>query len=189
MNDSVRQLHYYKCLDCLEVMTTEKYLYEQPCVFCGGRLSYMGQVERERVVETQFLTPCDDRCTGAQGPKCNCHCGGANHGSNLIIKVERDRGAAQEMNPVTTERCKAAKARVAEFCEIKQLFLAAYSKKFGEIERRKKNREWLSNEDFSKMLEGGRIKRLYDHICLAKIHKNRMAKMAKLAADLMDGKI
>ena len=29
-------------------------------------------------VETD--TPCDERCTSAKGPDCNCSCNGANHG-------------------------------------------------------------------------------------------------------------
>lgn len=35
------------------------------------------------VIGTVTDTPCDERCTSATGHKCECACGGKNHGSNL----------------------------------------------------------------------------------------------------------
>jgi hypothetical protein len=36
----------------------------------------------EDVIGTTNKTPCDDRCTGATGHKCQCSCGGKNHGAD-----------------------------------------------------------------------------------------------------------
>lgn len=46
---------------------------------CPDHGVYRLQSLRGRVVES---VACDARCTGARGPKCDCSCGGANHGAN-----------------------------------------------------------------------------------------------------------
>lgn len=45
-------------------------------VECCGR-----QVARTPVKGVRNDTPCDDRCTEAKGHKCECSCGGKNHGA------------------------------------------------------------------------------------------------------------
>ena len=89
--------HYYRCCDCLVPMVLESDRRPSPlpvCV-CGGTLEYMGVVHRHRVLELEDRSPCDDRCTGATGPNCDCQCGGENHGSGRVITVVRaDHGAA-----------------------------------------------------------------------------------------------
>lgn len=62
---------------------------------CGGKTRYSEKVVggREyavccgRIVSTKRIeghrndTPCDERCTEAKGHRCECSCGGANHGA------------------------------------------------------------------------------------------------------------
>lgn len=47
----------------------------------------MGKVHRGRLVDVRYAPPCDGRCTNAQGPSCDCQCGGANHGSGRLVEV------------------------------------------------------------------------------------------------------
>jgi|ERR1051325_3043711 hypothetical protein len=68
----------------------------QEAKWCKGLIEHhkiMGKVHRNRLVNIELQTPCDGRCTGAQGPSCDCQCGGANHGSNKLVEVIRDAGA------------------------------------------------------------------------------------------------
>lgn len=45
-------------------------------VFCCGQF-----VALKRIEGHQNETPCDERCTEAKGHKCECSCGGRNHGA------------------------------------------------------------------------------------------------------------
>src|SRR5206468_12359849 len=55
---------------------------EWQCGICAGRFESMGRVERDRLIHEHIAAVCDERCTSARGPICNCHCGGQHHGSN-----------------------------------------------------------------------------------------------------------
>lgn len=45
------------------------------CVRCGTRYKV------DRIIAVKNTTPCDRKCTHAKGFKCECSCGGKNHGS------------------------------------------------------------------------------------------------------------
>jgi hypothetical protein len=47
---------------------------------CCGRSVVMTKVSGRKTE-----TPCDDRCTEATGHKCECSCGGSNHGSGHSV--------------------------------------------------------------------------------------------------------
>ena len=47
----------------------------------------MGKVYGSHLVTVTLAPPCDGRCTNAQGPSCDCLCGGANHGSKKLVEV------------------------------------------------------------------------------------------------------
>ena len=99
-------LHYYKCNDCLSPMTTieQMDLHNSLC-FCGGHLTYLGEVtHEERVVEVKHKALCDARCTHASGPVCNCHCNCENHGKGILatITIEKDHGKAI-LTPINIE--------------------------------------------------------------------------------------
>lgn len=93
--------HYYRCTDCLSIMAAEGKRLEETakCGICGGRLWWMGQVEGVRLMKTSQACPCDGRCTGATGPKCDCSCGGENHGSGMVVTVVRDAGDVPVLTP------------------------------------------------------------------------------------------
>ena len=43
--------HFYRCVDCLTVSAADEYLPKAECGVCGGRIEYMGRVERARLVQ------------------------------------------------------------------------------------------------------------------------------------------
>jgi hypothetical protein len=107
-NNALR--HYYRCTDCLTVAATEQPLPTErknygpetvtaECGACGGRIEYMGPVIKVRriLTDVKYLCPCDERCTGARGPDCDCQCGGANHGTGAMVRVEITEGLPRLM--------------------------------------------------------------------------------------------
>lgn len=60
------------------------------CPFCQShKIKHMGTVLKHRVTIFHEEVPCDGRCTNAQGPSCDCSCGGENHGSQKVIEVSK----------------------------------------------------------------------------------------------------
>ena len=105
---SARQ--YYRCQDCLGVSALEgsRLALETgwgqlgaACGACGGRQEHMGQVgaDPHRLVTLTERSVCDERCTNARGPSCECKCGGENHGSRLLVVVTLDAGARPQITP------------------------------------------------------------------------------------------
>lgn len=90
--ETIVHRYFYKCNVCLGAFATDGHPERGSLCDCGGRLECMGRVKRHRLVEGAMGTPCDARCTNASGPKCDCQCDGANHGSKMIVFFERDLG-------------------------------------------------------------------------------------------------
>ena len=78
----------YRCCDCLDVVFTVESAKGAACV-CGGYVEFLGRVEGMRLTELRAECPCDERCTSARGPNCDCGCGGKNHGKGLVVRVVR----------------------------------------------------------------------------------------------------
>jgi len=76
--------YYYRCRECLSVSSVDgQELAGAICGACGGRLESMGRVSGytpNSLVKDRQQCVCDGRCTCADGPLCDCHCGGKNHG-------------------------------------------------------------------------------------------------------------
>jgi len=51
------------------------------CPSCGERAWSAQRIEGFKV----DTVPCDSRCTEAKGHKCDCSCGGANHGKGHLV--------------------------------------------------------------------------------------------------------
>lgn len=60
---------------------------------------YMGEVYRDRLAEEKSYCPCDDRCTGARGPTCDCPCGGKNHGQGYLTRMETTAAKIPSVTP------------------------------------------------------------------------------------------
>lgn len=59
----------------------------------GAMLTIIG----ERLEGTvSYEVPCNEKCTSATGPKCECSCGGENHGSNRVVEVWHPRSEAEQ---------------------------------------------------------------------------------------------
>lgn len=130
------QLHYYRCRDCLSIATAEDYKPAAICSHCDGRLSYMGRVQRARLVVTEDVCKCDGRCTFARGPSCDCSCGGANHGAGWIgggfITVDSDRGPVPRLRMPDNRQAAAIAAEwreaYAAICEAARLARGDWSR-------------------------------------------------------------
>lgn len=111
---------FYKCGLCLGAFAVEgeRLPYNAECD-CGGTLSGMGLVKRDRLTEGYIGTPCDHRCTMAAGPSCDCKCGGENHGSQALVIMTRDLGAVPRMASGSIDHEK-RHARRDEYLEAKR---------------------------------------------------------------------
>lgn len=79
--------YYVRCVDCLglSVVDLKERAAWGKCA-CGGALESMGRIRGDTWGNTATRCACDARCTCASGPNCDCSCGGANHGSGLVVE-------------------------------------------------------------------------------------------------------
>ena len=92
---------FIRCTTCLAISAVEEHpnLGEWRCGICQGGIENMGRVERDRLIHEHMAAVCDDRCTSARGPICNCKCGGQHHGSHRVVRVVRDAGPVPTVTP------------------------------------------------------------------------------------------
>lgn len=92
---------FVRCTTCLAVSAVEEHpnIGDWQCGICGGSFENMGRVERDRLIHEHHAAICDDRCTSARGPICNCKCGGKYHGSHMVVRVVRDAGPVPTVTP------------------------------------------------------------------------------------------
>lgn len=107
--------HFFRCLRCCNVFAVEgeparnhprgwngiplpgarcpEWAFDLRCD-CGqsGRLEWMGRVGSDSLIRTEDRCACDSRCTSARGPKCDCVCGGKNHGKHRVVAVTTVEG-------------------------------------------------------------------------------------------------
>lgn len=117
--------HFYRCADCLHVFALDgpkAFLHPDPAATlygrtslacdCGShRIGYMGRVGVDGSVRRiEDRCACDSRCTHAGGPKCNCQCGGANHGTGRTVRVVIDNTAAAIAPQADLEQRRAQRA-------------------------------------------------------------------------------
>ncbi len=112
---------FYRCTVCLNIFTTREELprdgatYGAQCPCGNRRLEYMGAARRPGgLFITRTLCPCDARCTSATGPQCDCQCGGANHGTGRLIRVETRTGDVPLICPKDPAQCMADRAEMEE---------------------------------------------------------------------------
>lgn len=159
---------FYRCPDCLSVMAADGNPYARLACACGCEsCEKMGKVQRARLVTETERCPCDDRCTCALGPSCNCRCGGENHGAGLVSVVEQqDAGAVPVISPpdpAAIERGRAWRAAV-EAAEkgVRARFPGWARKNAGEYVSDKEFRDYLAGRDAMKRLraiEGMRVRK------------------------------
>lgn len=162
--------YYWRCSDCLSgAVTTETIEAEAPviCTLCEGPVRMLGPVDTSgtRWADVRHLTPCDGRCTHARGYRCDCACRGANHGTKLVVTVERIGGAVRLELSFDT---KGAVERAEEFRAARAKLRDAITARYG--------RHWTGywRDSFRELAEMA-------------THQGRMKRIARLHRDLERG--
>lgn len=141
---------FYRCPDCLVIVTTEKAVpYGFFCDNCktdlhSARFEFLGTVYQDKLVNLEDRCPCDERCTSARGPNCDCKCGGVNHGAGFDTVLVEVGGV-----PMATQAHKAAQNLGAWHCfndRCEALELRA-EQVFGEDFKRFLRRESINNRE------------------------------------------
>jgi len=127
-----------------------------PICPCGGTLEDMGKVQRSRLVHQHEESVCDDRCTQARGPNCDCKCGGENHGSKRTIVITRDAGGI----PQAEIPCNVENGRL--YREAKESAWKRWYAKYSDVQNRKQE-GWIRDFDF--YLESERARGRYLELC------------------------
>lgn len=203
-----RRRHYFRCKHCLTTWAADidtppnvpklPYVYgsneqvhdvhlaaqarDAECPFCHDHgIEHMGRVEMDRLVQPEFRVPCDAKCTNAKGPKCDCKCGGENHGTQALVMVNRDGGSV---------RFAASEAKVAKQAGVLQARKAELDAALGRLDealdwylslaRRKAAGAYLSNADFHRLSAGRRIWEARREALAAKQHHARIRKLTGL---------
>jgi len=173
----------YKCRECLAVFFIEPteavgFAKAPPVVECGcgARAELMGRVspDHKRILSEGYECACDGRCTGAVGPWCTCHCGGVNHGTGAVVPVVFDvtnkiPKAQNKPNTAVANEFKAAVKAAEE--RIVEKFGAELLEKFRVGKWIEADTYWAIRKAYKLVREAGE----------AKSHKNRIAKLAKVA--------
>lgn len=149
------------------------------CGGCGAVVELVGPVVGDNWTRIEHRTPCDDRCTNAPGPKCECKCGGENHGTRLLVPVVAEEGRAK-VTPVAAEK---ARARRWEFEAARHAAREAIEARFGRLFAAKRAGEWLSGADFSDLCEGIRLVERLGAARKRRSHAGRMKVVKEVAAD------
>lgn len=146
---------FVRCKDCLTVAaidavwhtTWQAYegLQKHVCGICNGKIEAMGKVQQERLANTENRWPCDNRCTSAIGPNCDCSCGGKNHGSNMIVEVTVDAGGIPKLNNWKSAMQGSQALAQAENYRAALLLAKTLKDKFAELRKQRNlnNQEWL----------------------------------------------
>lgn len=181
---------FYRCCDCLSTVATESKLPEvyddrrgqvtnAICDACGGRIEYLGATVGDTLRKfAGYTTPCDHRCTHAAGPNCECSCGGANHGSGVVVPVYYS-------GPVPRVGiAKRAGAKGEYYRELCGEFRAHWSRIFGGLASARERGEWLDVARFSELGRGRRLFSEFMHACGMRSYSARNASIKKLIAVL-----
>lgn len=164
---------YYRCADCLSVVTTAARHHELLCGACEGKMEWMGDVvnDANRLSRTDTVPACDARCTSARGPKCVCKCQCENHGSGLSVAVTRDLGPI----PVAILHSTiTAKARAQEYRTARAEAIGAVRAIYGRVFELKKLGQYLGHSDWADYRAGSEQMRRVHAACSGRTHDGRL---------------
>lgn len=179
--------HFLRCPDCLGVWAVElqiptregiaangpwaRHAAEQEafkgaltggCPYnCGTDLvpEHMGQLFGDHLSRLDGAeAACDSSCTHARGPKCECPCGGTNHGVGILadIEVRSDQGKASARFRAAPKSAGQAVARRAEWLALLaevEAAVAPLKLRRDALLNRKHAGAWLSSEEFSALCD------------------------------------
>jgi hypothetical protein len=175
--------HFYRCIGCLEVValteqqTMERCQTRATCATCAQRFEYMGRVQVDRLVQEHTRCKCDDRCTSARGPICNCKCGGANHGAGMLgyVRVAVDVGAVPVIQTPSATRAAIAGRQYQEFTAL----LAVAAEELKSLLDRKIAGQYLQPADYTRLLT---LRRAIHKANDARVHAARMKTLRALVS-------
>ena len=184
VSDAGNFRYCFKCADCIAVFFIEesdpnfaRNIRQVECD-CGGIASLMGRVHKERILKDCVAPACDGRCTSSMGPNCNCHCGGANHGTGAIVKYTKDVS-----NKIPKAHNDANIGVAIEWRDGLRDTAARMAKKYGaETLEKYLNGDWIGDlyckvyKDYQKILIAKELK----------THKGRMLKLASVCPELVE---
>lgn len=184
---------FLRCSDCLTVLAIEhpRKVYDRTgyvlppesieCGACGGKLEAMGRVARRGFVVGQTLEVpegCDERCTFASGPKCECPCGAVHHGAGVLVTVDRTGKTPR----ATTLRHEEARARAAEYRAALEAALERI-RPLGKADYdRKMSGAWLEGAAYGRAMDYLDLLLAVGHAKHLRTHKGRLARLAKIGA-------
>lgn len=178
--------HYLKCEVCTEPVAYEGRVKGFPaCSYCGGKMRYMGQVTGNRWNRTETRTACDERCTQAQGPACDCQCHGANHGTGRVVTVVVESGVARittPNDPKVAERVARTLALAAEFDRRLAETTARLDTACAEVRSAKRAGEYLRGDRWRLYVEGTALQAELHRISGLKTPKGRLEALGQIDA-------
>lgn len=183
--------HFYRCTDCLTVVALEETLplvrnqngmerVNAVCDSCEGSFEYMGKTKGLDAYSLRQLSHyacvCDGKCTNALGPNCDCVCGGKNHGSKQVVAVYKDCPVPRVLVP------KDASVKAVEYRRLVSEVRQAYEAKYGEVNKKKSEGEYIGNFNF--YLEGQYDRVSFNKARSMRTHKGRNTKLTALLESL-----
>lgn len=179
-----------RCTQCLRVAFAESPQEPKfgPCALCRGAVECMGYVRAgSNVAWTDHeRTACDERCTNAPGFKCECSCGGVNHGTGATVeyqtgqplpRTQRDADAKLFAKVGEWRKAKAdAWRRVRRNPDYRRLRAACA------VARRTGRFPWLERDEWDRTERGKALVYLIRKASAMRSHAGRMKAISEVAA-------
>lgn len=163
---------FYRCRTCCHVcaihQTDSKTMADLRCA-CEGAMELMGFVTGNRLLREEDRCPCDERCTHARGPKCDCVCGGENHGTQAVVTVTVSAGGVPMIAVLDTAEIR---RRAAEYRDARAPLLARRDA----LEAQRSASGWLDGPYFNELCA---INRTLSYAHGLKTHKARIKALSK----------
>lgn len=154
--------HFLKCSFCERPMSVNvetpaeiKFILEQACPLCGEiALRYMGRVEKTNLVKNVVKSACDLRCTNAIGPKCDCVCVNANHGTHRLVVFNKVVGKLEVIEKDLLNDNENYLARIKRMAAAKNVIkvkvITFLNYKYREVLEAYKTKRYLDNDEYYK---------------------------------------
>jgi len=130
-----------------------KFILEQACPLCGElALRYMGRVEKTNLVKNGVKSACDLRCTNAIGPKCDCVCLNANHGTHRLVVFSKVVGKLEVVEKDLLNDNESYLARIKRMAlaknSIKVKVITFLTYKYREVIAAYGSKRYLENDEY-----------------------------------------
>lgn len=179
----VAKFNGYSCNRCAEWFYSSQMFRSATCPICDGRITFRGAVRQNRSVTFDAeIPPCDGQCTSARGTKCECKCGGRNHGSGRTITVTVAAGKAQVSldDPELAQRLRDSRRPQIEAAEVyEEHVMARLSEVYGTVFQQYRDGVWMDEADFRKYLQGSSLRR---EVALSRRLKTPAGRVRRLQA-------